>query len=112
MRPPTRRYPYETSPEAIYRQSFATIRSEADLSSFSEDEATVAVRMIHACGDVTLAGELAFHPQLVAASRAALASGAPILTDAQMIASGVTRRRLPQDNEVLCLLADPRVPEW
>jgi precorrin-8X/cobalt-precorrin-8 methylmutase len=106
--PPTRRYAYETDPGAIYRDSFATIRAEADLSRLRPDESVVAVRMIHAAGDTGLVVDLAFHPRLVGAARDALRAGAPILTDAQMIASGVTRRRLPAGNEVRCLLQDPR----
>ncbi|MEU7526367.1 precorrin-8X methylmutase [Saccharothrix sp. NPDC042600] len=95
----------------IYRQSFATIRAEADLAGLPADVARVAVRMIHACGMVDLVGDIAYSPGVVAAARAALLAGAPILCDAQMVAAGVTRKRLPTDNEVLCTLSDPRVPE-
>jgi len=95
----------------IYRQSFATIRAEADLAGLPADVAQVVVRMIHACGQVDLVEDVAYSPDVVAKARAAMRAGAPILCDAQMVASGVTRKRLPADNEVLCLLADPRVPE-
>jgi len=95
----------------IYRQSFATIRAESDLSGLSADEAQVAVRMIHSCGMVDLVEDLAFSPDVVAKARAALQGGAPILCDVQMVASGVTHRRLPADNEVVCTLSDPRVPD-
>ncbi len=95
----------------IYRRSFATIRAEADLAGLPADVARVAVRMIHACGMVDLVGDIAYSPGVVAAAREALLAGAPILCDAQMVASGVTRRRLPKDNKVLCLLGDPRVPD-
>ena len=95
----------------IYRQSFATIRAESDLSGLSADEAQVAVRMIHSCGMVDLVEDLAFSPGVVAKARGALHGGAPILCDVQMVASGVTRRRLPADNEVVCTLSDPRVPD-
>ncbi|MEH1125846.1 precorrin-8X methylmutase [Micromonospora sp. CPCC 206061] len=95
----------------IYRRSFATIRAEADLSALPEDVARVAVRMIHACGMVDLVKDLAWSPGVVAAGRAALRAGAPILCDAAMVAAGVTRRRLPADNEVVCTLSDPRVPD-
>nr|WP_271210957.1 precorrin-8X methylmutase [Rhodococcus wratislaviensis]GLK36593.1 precorrin-8X methylmutase [Rhodococcus wratislaviensis] len=94
----------------IYRQSFATIRAEADLSAFPEDVSQAVVRMIHASGQVDLVDDVAFTPGVVKAARAALAGGAPILCDAQMVAAGVTRKRLPADNEVLCTLRDPRVP--
>jgi precorrin-8X/cobalt-precorrin-8 methylmutase len=109
--PPTRRYTYLSDPGAIYRDSFATIRSETDLSRLRPDESVVAVRMVHAAGDTGLVDDLEFHPRLVEAARGALRAGAPILTDAQMIASGVTRRRLPAGNEVRCLLHDPRTTE-
>jgi precorrin-8X/cobalt-precorrin-8 methylmutase len=109
--PPARRYDYVTDPDEIYRRSFATIRAEADLSGLPEDARTVAVRMIHASGDLDLTAACEFHPRLVTAARTALQSGAAIFTDAYMIASGVTRRRLPADNAVHCLLADPRVPD-
>lgn len=108
---PTRRYAYLSDPDAIYRDSFATIRAEADLSRLTPEESVVAVRMIHAAGDTALVDELEFHPRLVEAARGALRSGAPILTDAQMIASGVTRRRLPARNTVRCLLQDPRAAQ-
>ncbi|QQQ78544.1 precorrin-8X methylmutase [Saccharothrix sp. 6-C] len=95
----------------IYRRSFATIRAEADLARFPSDVARVVVRMIHACGMVDLVSDVDFSPHAVRDARAALLAGAPILCDAQMVAAGVTRRRLPADNEVVCALGDPRVPE-
>lgn len=95
---------------AIYRRSFAIIREEADLAGFSPDEAEVAIRMIHACGMVEAAQHIAFAPGLVEAARAALAAGAPILCDAQMVAHGITRARLPAANDVICTLQDPRTP--
>jgi precorrin-8X/cobalt-precorrin-8 methylmutase len=94
----------------IYRRSFATIRAEADLSALPEDVARVAVRMIHACGMVDLPGDIGFSPGVVVAARKALVGGAPILCDAEMVASGVTRSRLPAGNDVLCTLRDPAVP--
>ena len=108
---PTPRYAYERSPQAIYRQSFATIRAEADLDALPEAMRPVAVRMIHASGEVGLVDQIDDHPDLVRATRDALDSGAPIFTDAKMIAVGITRRRLPKDNQIHCLLDDPRVPE-
>jgi precorrin-8X/cobalt-precorrin-8 methylmutase len=103
-------YDYERDGAAIYRQSFATIRAEADLSGLPDDVARVAVRMIHACGQVDLVRDLAFSPDVVAAAREALDAGAPVLCDAEMVASGITRRRLPEDNDVVCTLNDPRTP--
>jgi len=107
---PTRRYAYVDDGAAIYRDSFATIRAEARLDHLPADAETVAVRMVHGSGQTDLAADLVIHDDLVTAARAALDAGAPILTDANMVASGVTRARLPKDNEVLCLLRDPRVP--
>ncbi|MFB8025004.1 MULTISPECIES: precorrin-8X methylmutase [unclassified Streptomyces] len=101
---------YEKDGPAIYRQSFATIRAEADLAGLPADVSQVAVRMIHACGMVDLVRDLAFSPDVVADARAALRSGAPILCDVAMVASGVTRKRLPADNDVICTLSDPAVP--
>lgn len=95
----------------IYRRSFAIIRAEADLARFSAEEEPVAVRIIHACGQVEAARDLAFSPGAAQVAREALERGAPILCDSQMVASGVTRARLPADNQVICTLADPRVPE-
>jgi precorrin-8X/cobalt-precorrin-8 methylmutase len=109
--PPVRRYDYVRDPAEIYRRSFATIRSEANLSRLPEEMRPVAVRMIHASGEVGLVEELAFHPRLVSAARTALTGGAMIFTDTQMLAAGITRRRLPADNQVLCLLDDPRASE-
>jgi len=94
----------------IYRRSFATIRAEADLSRFPADVARVVVRMIHSCGMTDLPADVGFSDGVVQAARAALLSGAPVMCDAQMVASGITRGRLPADNEVICTLADPSVP--
>jgi len=96
--------------EAIYRRSFAIIRAEADLSSLPPDLAQVAVRLIHACGMTDLAADLAASPEAVAAGRQALAAGAPVFCDAQMVAHGITRQRLPANNSVICTLSDPQVP--
>jgi precorrin-8X/cobalt-precorrin-8 methylmutase len=94
---------------AIYQRSFAIIRAEADLARFTPEEAEVAIRMIHACGMVEAADRFAFAPNVVAAARSALRAGAPILCDAEMVAHGVTRARLPAGNDVICTLHDPRV---
>ena len=104
-------YEYEKDGAEIYRRSFATIRAEADLTGLPEDVARVAVRMVHACGQVDLVEDLAWSPDVVARAREALDAGAPVLCDAEMVASGVTRRRLPKDNDVVCTLNDPRTPD-
>lgn len=103
-------FDYEKDGPAIYRQSFATIRAEADLTGLPADVSQVAVRMIHACGMVDLVRDLAYTPQVVARAREALRAGAPVLCDVAMVASGVTRKRLPAGNEVVCTLSDPSVP--
>jgi precorrin-8X/cobalt-precorrin-8 methylmutase len=95
---------------AIYARSFAIIREEADLSRFTEEEAEIVVRMIHACGQVEAAQSIAFGPNLVESARSALQRGAPILCDAEMVAHGVTRARLPAKNDVICTLRDSAVP--
>ena len=110
-RRPRRHYDYADSGPAIYAGSFATIRREADLSQVPADAEKLAVRMIHGSGQVDLAVDLLIHPRLVTAARAAFAAGAPVLCDTTMVATGVTRSRLPADNAVLCLLGDARVPE-
>ena len=94
----------------IYRRSFATIRAEADLARFSAEEERVAVRVIHACGMVDIAAAIAFSPGAAIAAAQALQGGAPILCDAKMVANGVTRARLPCDNDVVCTLDEPGVP--
>jgi precorrin-8X/cobalt-precorrin-8 methylmutase len=93
----------------IYERSFAIIRTEADLARFSNEEADIVVRMIHACGCVEVAGHVAFGAGLVGAAREALARGASILCDSEMVAHGITRARLPARNEVVCTLHDARV---
>lgn len=108
---PPRRYHYVDSGPAIYHDSFATIRAEADLLRIPADAEKLAVRMIHGTGQTDLAADLIVHPQLVRAAREALNLGAPVLTDAHMVASGVTRARLPRNNDVLCFLRDERVPQ-
>ncbi|AHJ62443.1 Precorrin-8X methylmutase [Granulibacter bethesdensis] len=107
----TSRYHYEKEGAAIYAQSFATIRAEADLSGFTQDQAQIVVRMIHASGMVDVAKDVVFDGDLVSVARQALRGGAPILCDAKMVAQGVTRSRLPAENEVLCLLDAPGIPE-
>lgn len=104
-------YSYETDGAAIYAESFATIRAEADLARFDADEEQVAVRMIHAAGMVGLERSIRFSPGIVQAARAALERGAPILCDARMVSEGITRKRLPADNPVICTLQAPEVPE-
>jgi precorrin-8X/cobalt-precorrin-8 methylmutase len=93
---------------AIYRQSFAIIRAEANLSRFTPPEAEIAVRVIHACGQVEVAQHIVFGGNLVDAARDALAAGAPVLCDSEMVAHGVIRARLPAGNAVVCTLNDPR----
>ena len=107
---PPKRYPYVDDGAAIYLDSFATIRREATFAHLPADAERVAVRMVHGSGQTDLAADVEVHPGLVPAARTALEAGAPILTDALMVASGVTRARLPGENEVVCTLHDPRVP--
>lgn len=106
---PQQHFDYVANGPAIYVDSFATIRAEADLTRVPADAEKVAVRMVHASGQVDLVDDLVIHPRLVVAARTALAAGKPILTDANMVASGITRARLPRDNDVLCMLRDSRV---
>lgn len=102
---------YETDGAAIYAESFATIRAEADLSRFTPEEEVVVVRMIHAAGMVGLEDHIRFSPGMAIAARAALEAGAPVLCDARMVSEGITRARLPAQNDVICTLHDPRVPD-
>jgi precorrin-8X/cobalt-precorrin-8 methylmutase len=101
---------YETDGAAIYVQSFAMIRAEADLARFTPEEEVVAVRMIHAAGMVDLAPHVRFSPGMAIAARAALEAGAPVLCDVRMVSEGITRKRLPANNEIICTLQDPSVP--
>ncbi|MGH6678591.1 MAG: precorrin-8X methylmutase [Bradyrhizobium sp.] len=102
---------YETDGAAIYRQSFATIRREADLSRFTDEEEPVVVRMIHAAGLIGLERHIRFTPGMAIAARQALADGAPILCDARMVSEGITRARLPVGNAVICTLDSPTIPD-
>ncbi|MFL6106068.1 MAG: precorrin-8X methylmutase [Marmoricola sp.] len=108
---PTRRYDYVDDGAAIYLDSFATIRRETSMAHLPENAEKLVVRMVHGSGQTDLAADVEVHPHLVPAARTALEAGAPILTDAHMVASGVTRARLPRDNDVVCTLRDPRVPQ-
>ncbi len=92
----------------IYRQSFAAIRAEADLTQFPDDVARVVVRLIHTCGQVDVAEHVAFTDDVVSRTSAALQRGAPVLCDSSMVAAGITTARLPADNQVVSLVADPR----
>jgi precorrin-8X/cobalt-precorrin-8 methylmutase len=107
----SQRYDYLRDGAAIYRQSFATIRREANLQAFSEEQAIVVVRMIHACGMVDLANDVRLSATFIEKARAALMSGAPILCDSEMLAHGITRSRLPANNPVVCTLHDRRVEQ-
>jgi precorrin-8X/cobalt-precorrin-8 methylmutase len=102
--------PYEKDPAAIYAQSFATVRAETRIDRFPADMQGVIIRLVHACGMVEIADRLAFSPGAGRAGRAALASGAPILCDCEMVAAGIIRRRLPAGNDVIVTLNDPAVP--
>lgn len=102
---------YITDGQEIYRQSFSIIRQEADLELFDADAEPVAVRMIHASGDVDLAHDIEFSPHLVSTARAALEAGKPILTDVTMVATGITPSRLPAHNPVICTINDPKTRE-
>ncbi len=102
--------PYEKDPAAIYAASFATVRREARLGRFGPGMEALAVRLIHACGMVEVADRLAFSARAFEAGRAALATGAPVLCDCEMVASGIIRRHLPAENEVVVTLNEPRVP--
>ena len=102
---------YEKDGAAIYKESFSIIRAESDLARFDVDEEQVAVRMIHAAGMVDLAPYIHFSPGFVVAARDALNNGAPVFCDARMVSEGVTRKRLPADNDVICTLWDPKTPE-
>lgn len=101
---------YHRDAHAIYRQSFAIIRAESDLSRIPEDLEALAVRVIHACGMTDIVADLVFSPGAGAAGRAALEAGAPLLCDSRMVAEGITRARLPANNAVICTLNDARVP--
>ncbi len=102
---------YTRDAAEIYRQSFATIRAEAELSRFPGDVARVVVRLIHTCGQVDVAEHVAYTDDVVVRAHAALAAGAPVLCDSSMVAAGITAARLPADNEVVSLVADPRAPD-
>ncbi len=99
---------YVKDASAIYRESFSIIRREADLSAFQTDLARVVVRMIHACGMTDLPKDVQSSPDAVSAGVNALLAGAPLLCDAMMVANGITRSRLPRNNEVICSLSDAR----
>ncbi|MGK2882163.1 MAG: precorrin-8X methylmutase [Mycobacterium sp.] len=107
---PTKRYDYIDNGPAIYVDSFAAIRREADLSAVPPEAEKLAVRMIHGTGQPDLIKHLAIHPTLVRAARSALQAGAPILCDARMVATGITAGRLPAGNAVHCFLYDEQVP--
>jgi precorrin-8X/cobalt-precorrin-8 methylmutase len=104
------RYDYVRKGAEIYRRSFAVIRAEADLARFSGFEERIAVRVIHACGMVEISGDLSFSKDFTVFARAALSRGAPILCDAKMVANGITRARLPANNEIVCTLDEQSVP--
>lgn len=102
--------PYEKNPAAIYAQSFATVRAEARLDRFPADMQPLVTRLIHACGMVEIADRLAFSPGVAAAGMQALAAGAPVLCDCEMVAAGVIRNALPAGNRVIVTLNDDAVP--
>ncbi|WP_085306961.1 precorrin-8X methylmutase [Planktotalea arctica] len=103
--------PYERDPMAIYAQSFATVRAEANLDRFDTGMQSLAVRLIHACGMVEVADRIAFSQGAYLAGHRALQAGAPVLCDCEMVGAGIIRRYLPSENEVIVTLNDPRVPD-
>jgi precorrin-8X/cobalt-precorrin-8 methylmutase len=103
--------PYLKDPAAIYAESFATVEREARLGRFPEDLRALVTRVVHACGMVEVADRLAFSSDAGRAGRAALAGGAPVICDCEMVAAGIIRSRLPKANEVLVTLNEPGVPE-
>ncbi|MEO1798510.1 MAG: precorrin-8X methylmutase, partial [Pseudomonadota bacterium] len=103
--------PYERDPSAIYEQSFATVRAEARLGRFPPAFEPLVIRLIHACGMVDIADRLAFSEGAFAAGAEAIARGAPILCDCEMVGAGVIRRSLSAGNEVIVTLNEPSVPE-
>jgi precorrin-8X/cobalt-precorrin-8 methylmutase len=96
---------------AIYRRSFALIRSEANLARFESNLAAVVVRMVHACGMVDLAQDVHASERFFNEARRALLEGAPVLCDTEMVAAGITRSLLPARNEVICTINDPGIRE-
>ena len=106
-----RLFEYERDPAEIYRKSFATVRSEADLSVLPEDLRPTAIRLIHACGMTDIVADLAYTESVAQLGHQALRSGATILTDVEMVAHGIITTRLPASNPVICTLNDPTVPE-
>lgn len=103
--------PYETDPQKIYAQSFATVQAEANLDRFDIGMAALATRIIHACGMVEIADRIAFSPDAYSTGHAALASGKPILCDVEMVAAGIIRKYLPAENQIITTLNDPSVPD-
>lgn len=101
---------YLRDPEEIYRRSFAAVRAATDLSGVPEALVAVVLRLVHACGEPEIARDLAWGGDACTASKFALDAGAPIIVDCAMVGSGIIRRRLPAENEVICTLVDPRVP--
>lgn len=103
--------PYKKNPEEIYSESFATVAREANLDRFPHGLDKLATRVIHACGMIDIADRLAFSERAFPVGASALAAGAPILCDCEMLAAGVIRRFLPANNQVLVTLNDPSVPD-
>ena len=104
-------FDYIRDPQAIYDQSFATIRAETDLDALAPDIATVAVRLIHACGMTGICDDLSYSDDVVSSVKSALTAGKPVITDVRMVAEGIIRNRLPSDNAVICTLNDASVPD-
>ncbi len=104
-------FDYVRDPQAIYEQSFATIRGEADLASLPADVSLVAVRLIHACGMTDICGDLVFSADVVTSARDALKAGKPVITDVRMVAQGIIQNRLPAANSIICTLTEPTVPD-
>ena len=104
--------PYERVPAEIYKQSFATVRAEANLDRFDTGMQALAIRLIHACGMVEIADRIAYSQGAYLAGHCALKAGAPVLCDCEMVGAGIIRRYLPCDNEVVVTLNDSRTPEY
>ena len=80
--------------QQIEHDSFAIVDAEAGTHDYSPEQWQVVRRIIHATADFEFNGLTRFHPQAIVAGLQAVARGAPIVADVEMICVGLSRPRL------------------
>ncbi len=98
------------APGDIERKSFDLISEEADFSGVPAERVPVVKRVIHATADFEFMRSLKFHPDAIGTAVRAIRSGKNILTDVEMVKTGINKKLLAKwGGTVTCEIADDDV---